>query len=396
MSLPGCWWGQIGFDAGHSRHNTVETGITSANVSSLRSDWSVDLRPESSEPMVRGGRVYLTTQDTLGQPMPLEMHARAVDGATGATVWDTTLLSWHVEPVTFGMVPATLVGDEMWTGYLEASQFLRVKSPVRLRLSDGSVLAEESNWPSSPAVEAGSTVLQLFGTGGTVIGDRLVVRDKTSLATLWTSFVSLDEHFPVSPPAVSDGQIYVVDGSNLLAFPAAGCGASDCHPTYENDLDAGALRTVAAVAGDDAVFVTTQSGEVIAVNRTDGQIAWRSGALSGATFDPAIANGTVYTIAGSTLYAFAADGCGATTCGPLWTASEVLSSAGGPVIAGDLVFASGSGMVKGFTADGCGAATCQPIAAVSVDGEVRHLTVAEGRLFVTSRNPGRLTAFSPH
>jgi hypothetical protein len=53
-------------------------------------------------------------------------------------------------------------------------------------------------------------------------------------------------------------------------------------------------------------------------------------------------------------------------------------------------------MVKVFTADGCGAATCQPIAAVSVDGEVRHLTVAEGRLFVTSRNPGRLTAFSPH
>jgi hypothetical protein len=51
--------------------------------------------------------------------------------------------------------------------------------------------------------------------------------------------------------------------------------------------------------------------------------------------------------------------------------------------------------VKAFPAAGCGASSCVPLTSVPVAGEVRHLTVAEGRLFVTSAGPARLTAFSP-
>jgi outer membrane protein assembly factor BamB len=397
--LSGCW-GQIGFDSGHSRFNNVESGLTSANVTALQTDWSVDLRTRSSEPMVRAGRVYLTTADTGSEPFPQEMHARALDTRTGRTVWDTLLESWCcLTPISFEAAPATLVGDEVWTAYQMIGTWdfpsaHSIKSPVRLAQSDGSVIAGEDNWPSSPAVESGSTVVQLRGTSG-LFGVGLVVRDKATLAPLWQAGLPVIS-FPASPPAVVDGQIFVVSGPFLLAFPAGGCGAADCAPTWNVNLGGGTLRTAAAASGGDKVYVTTASGELIAVNRSNGQVAWRSGALGAPTFDPAVANGRVHVIAGSTLSTFAADGCGALTCAPVWTAGGVRSVAGGPLVAGGVVYASAPGGVKAFAASGCGASSCPPLTSVPVAGDVRYLTVAEGRLFVTSENPARLTALSPH
>ena len=395
--LSGCWT-QIGFDAGHTRFNSLESGLTSANVGALAQDWSVPLRTVSSEPMVRGGRVYLATSDTASDPFPQEVHARAVDAATGATVWDNELFSWCcLESSRIGAAPVTLVGDEVWTGFesvITSPQFNTFRAPIRLSADDGSTLSTVSDFLPSPAVEDGPTVVQVKGSS-TLFGIGLVVRDKATQETLWQAGLPVIGA-PPPPPTVVDGQIFVPSGPFMLAFPDADCGQDTCPFTWDVNMGAGTLQSSTAFPGGKTVFATTQAGELLAVDRATGQIVWRTGALATPIADAAVAQGVVYVVAGSTLYAFAAGGCGAATCAPLWTGADVTASGGGPVVAGGVVYAGARGGVAAFAAGGCGATTCPASARVAVAGEVRHLTVAQGRLFVVSANPGRLTAFSAH
>jgi hypothetical protein len=75
-------------------------------------------------------------------------------------------------------------------------------------------------------------------------------------------------------------------------------------------------------------------------------------------------------------------------------------SAWAPTVAGDVVYiARSDNTIRAFPATGCGRPTCEEIGHVTVDGTIKSMSVAEGRLFVTSEDtPGRvqrLTAFEP-
>jgi hypothetical protein len=98
----------------------------------------------------------------------------------------------------------------------------------------------------------------------------------------------------------------------------------------------------------------------------------------------------------------ASDGCGGPTCEPLWAApvDPDESSAWAPTVAGGVVYVAGNdNTVHAFPAGGCGRSLCDEIGRVTVGGRIGTMSVAEGRLVVTSEvTPGRIyrvTAFAP-
>jgi hypothetical protein len=111
-----------------------------------------------------------------------------------------------------------------------------------------------------PVVAHASLVMYVEGVGCS--GNRLVVRDHTTRATLWTYTFPAD-HWPTTP-TVAHGKIIVVTGGPrhrgeaIYAFDASGCGSDVCepdwvvtHPTVPSTFD----RAVAGPHG--LVYVTT-------------------------------------------------------------------------------------------------------------------------------------------
>jgi glucose dehydrogenase len=86
LLLSGCWL-QVGADAGHTRYNSIESGLNRENVATLHVAWQRFLEGHSpnalSEPIVSGDRVFVTYVDTLQ-----EAGVMAFDTATGATAWE--------------------------------------------------------------------------------------------------------------------------------------------------------------------------------------------------------------------------------------------------------------------------------------------------------------------
>jgi outer membrane protein assembly factor BamB len=100
VALPGCWL-QIGAGPGHTRHQAFDGGLTAANVATLHELWSVEVPGTLSEPMVSEGRVFVTHTETHTSAV------RAVDAATGATLWNTGLVS--MPPVSGAFAAGTPV-----------------------------------------------------------------------------------------------------------------------------------------------------------------------------------------------------------------------------------------------------------------------------------------------
>ncbi len=158
-----------------------------------------------------------------------------------------------------------------------------------------------------------------------------------------------------SSPAVVNGVAYIgSDDGHLWAYPADGCGRSLC---------------------TQPLWVSTPLAQIIDA--------------------PTVANGIVYvgsqtslTSAAGRLNAFAAAGCGQSTCAPLWQgivgSQSVLQSS--PTVAGDVVYVgSYDGMLYAFSAGGCGAATCQPLWTAQTGGHIESTpTVWQGRVYVGS------------
>jgi len=402
--LPGCWL-QVGFDARHTRTNTFEHQLTAANVASLRHMWSVTVPGEASEPMIIGNRVFVTLTNTVSGSA--FVGVRALSLRNGATAWDRRLVSSPNASEVFS-APVAFVGDQLASGYGTAVVGSATDCAlVRLDPSTGAVVSSERTaWPVSPFVTAGSHVAQITFPAATdcfpSFLPSLVVRDRDTFTTRWSASLGPNAN-TAALPTLAGGQIFAVNGPNLMAFPVGGCGALTCTPTWSTDLGDSPTLPVPVAGPNPQLFVTTL--ELIAVDQQTGDVRWRA-PLPGASTGIAIARSTVYVTtvgpdsADNTLQAFAARGCGSATCSPLWTAALDTPSNAAPVAAGGVVYAGSTGAVRAFEADGCGASTCRELAHVQVDGFPRTLSVAQGHLLVTSSTDGgtasnTITAFAP-
>ena len=113
----------------------------------------------------------------------------------------------------------------------------------------------------------------------------------------------------------------------------------------------------------------------------------------------AVVDGVVYigSFYDGKLNAFAAEGCGAPTCAPLWVGNAGTYVDSSPAVAYRRVYVgSGDGQLKVFDARRCGQATCQPLWTGSAPGPQATMEsspmVANGVVYIGENN-NRVYAF---
>jgi outer membrane protein assembly factor BamB len=419
--LSGCWL-QAGYDAAHTWSNKDERTLTVANVASLEPVWSVDLAGSAQgEPIVSGDRVYLDESVDTGSYVDLSVQA--LDVATGATAWLQTLGSSPAiaSQESLGLTPA-VVGSELWTGFYMSfpSRFdlICYSRRVRLDAGTGAIVADESGFGST-AVPAGAVVAQIATPDNGCTHDQasVVVRDRASLATTWSS--------PLPAPGVSQGEVgptvaggrvFVTQASGIAMFAAGGCGAATCSPAWTFAVPFGTAPVGPVVAGPGGpggevfvvlyhVFGGPTSTELVALSAATGEVEWRAplggneidGFGVSLAVDGASVHAALSTSAGRRLQVFPVGGCEAAVCSPTWTAATTRDDAqwgSRPVVAGGVVYLPDAVGVHAFPAGGCGAATCAEIANIPVAGTPRSVTVSDGRLYVLTAD-NQMHAFAP-
>lgn len=389
----GCWL-QVGFDAGHSRHNDLENTLTTENVATVGPAWSHDFVDDAvDEPVVSGGKVYLVTAETSA------FVAQALDAATGTQIWETGE-PYCCGAYNQGVQPTTWVGDALWTSWNYTGQFpggdqLTAAWGVRIDPTDGTIL------------DAGDLLYGGFTTGArdaavSTTADfsdtTLRVVDAATKDLRWTAAIGPSPFGTtgrLAYPAVVGDQV-LADGTDglLRAYPLAGCGADECPPTWT--LDPGDDITSLVADGDHA-FATLAGGDLIAVDRHTGTVAW-SAPAAGDQIAVADAD-LVYATTGSGWSAYPAN-CAATPCAPTAGTDTGAAATTAPVVAGGVLYVGTEGAVHAYDAAGCvGADDDCLLAEIPVGGTVDGLVVAEGRLFVVHDPAGSdgdsLTVFEP-
>ena len=180
------------------------------------------------------------------------------------------------------------------------------------------------------------------------------------LAPIWSK--SFGRGVVNTPPIVASGRVYVHTSDGKVHAYRERDGSHRWVASIPDDT--GAKSALAASYG--SVFVTGPR-ELLALKAADGSMRWRAPRVSGS---PLLAYGSVF-VAGEEagLVAFDVRGCGAEVCPPLWS-SSVRSRSLFQIAAGDgQVYAvlpapaeSGSDLaLYAFAASGCGAAVCEPV-----------------------------------
>jgi hypothetical protein len=404
----GCW-PQPGAGPGHTRYNGAETALNSQNVAGLREAWSVPTVARPYEPVTDGRRVVVS-EDRY--PNDGTVHVEAFAPDTGSRLWDHVLVDNavrpHVSPVAFSGSDALVTGYG-FVGGVSPPPTTCPTALERLDPATGDRLAiEPGRRPVGPAVTSGDSVAVVtVPIGADCIpgsSQRFEVRDRQTLASRYT----YAQPVTGTVPTFAGDLVIITSGPQMLAFPAAGCGAATCSPTWAVTLpDSPPIQTTSfatPVASDGLLFVKT-------VTITAGQPPTTSidlrvfDAATGADLGrtPLEVGARTLAVRGSTVY-YAQEPSFATNVvnfraisycrdcperfTQLWTAPiDGTNFTADATIGGDVVYVAvnnGTGVVVALDADGCGAAACSPLATVPTTGFALDLSVARGRVFAAT------------
>jgi outer membrane protein assembly factor BamB len=237
----------------------------------------------------------------------------------------------------------------------------------------------------------------------------LDVANVRSLSNTWQA--ALGDIVLSSSPAVVGGVVYIgsSDGT-LFAYPADGCGADLCETPLWQSTNLAQIVDSPTVA-DGVVYIGSQTS----FDSNDGLLSafaasgcgapvcaplWQgvAGKESILESSPAVGGGFVYVGAyDGRLYAFDARGCGAARCRPVWTGATGGSIESSPTVVGGIVYiGSDDGKLYAFAAGGCGRAACAPLWTGDLGSAVFASTpaVANGVVYISSQHA--LSAFDAH
>jgi outer membrane protein assembly factor BamB len=375
----GCDWEQLGFGAAHTGTQPVERTIGPTNVAGLTQTWSAQIagRMTPISPAVVGGVVYMAAEgfvyavdahtgvrlwkapvsgffpsspavsDGVVYVAGDRLQAFAAGGCgakTCAALWTSDVFPSVSQFPPFSGSPAVSGG----VVYVDAIQLLAYDASGCGAPTCAPLWSSPSNAPpgalGTPAVVNGV----VYTTHGGVSAFAASGCGAAECAPLWTATV---DGFPSSGPAVAGGIVFVPSEDSggatgtLTAFRVADCSAAGCAPLWKAHTGG---------HSNQFVFLTPDNASA------------------------AIAGSVVYAAANeagkATLYAFRATGCGMSTCSPLWTgqapgfALSSPTSANGVVYLGTGWIAQGGeagtripGALVAFAASGCGASTCAPL-----------------------------------
>jgi outer membrane protein assembly factor BamB len=364
-------WPQGGFDAGQSRDNTDEWGISVANVGTLafRMNESPSGPPAQpiGDPFVEGlGLRYLTDTDA---------------GNNGLLGADAPYLSGDWLGVTDGPMSeaAAVAGTTVYavTGdQLYAYDALR--SSANCPQSQACVplwwaVLPQNTDPFAPVVADGEVFLTTRSGDVEAFDAAGVTNCSGSPLTctpLWKHSFGVGTFS--GPPAIipatstSAGIVFVSEMTNaarLVAYSETGTFLDESNP-----LPAASVSSPAIAGGRIAVSGTTPNTTTRVVTVLDPELVvqWTSTNLGGGNRPsaPAITGGKVFVVnANGKAAAFKAAGCGTSICDPVWTSAPLgAGNSVAPIVANGVLFVAAGADIGGydqvFAFDGAGIASC--------------------------------------
>ncbi|HEY7024853.1 MAG TPA: PQQ-binding-like beta-propeller repeat protein [Candidatus Limnocylindrales bacterium] len=384
-------WPQARDDPSQTGNGAAEFLINTSNVAKVHQIYATSVL--SSPPVEDGGNLYLgyfgnavAQFQAWAKPYPKIGWAASTDGPVTRSPAVAAGVVYAVSDDRLYALPENPSGTPvpLWTAILgdAAHPFAPVVADGHVYVADG-----------------GLGLLQVFDANGvTNCSGAPVV-----CTPLWfSSFTTV-----FGAPAVdakSDGgtgDVYLSvrnNGINKVAVrTAAGANAGSSAALATTSLSG------PAVAGG-RVFVSgwsagSSTATLYALDASTEALQWNSSDLGGSAGPTAVAvgNGHVFDQSSDgTLEAFKSSGCGVATCGPLW--SGVNYGPGGttpPTLANGVVYsaAGSSGFpyadlvaVHAFDANGCGSATCGEIGVPNYTGTDSEIVVVAGTVLGQGHN----------
>lgn len=370
LGATGCW-PSPGQGPNRNAHNPLEATLTAATVADLAEIWTAPLDGPLFQPannpsgeLVTGhGGVYVNDRTT----------AYRFDAATGGRDW-TFELPEHPAGQIAEMGQVLVQDHAVFAGYGDVGDWegdgaawgTRALDPVTglemgltvpggqpMALRDDDLLVAGNQCVEGVACNASYWLYDIDtgqGSWGTIgpnlnsyapptLGTNAVFSTTFTVNPTTTSLVQAHPRtgHPASPLWVTPlGQLAGAQAPVLSADEStlyvgtSGSGAGEGHTLFALDastgailwhVDVGAQVTAAAALAEGVLYVPTASG-LVAVDEEAGAVLWRGQAGAWISGQPAVAGGVVYTGAvDGAVRGFDADGCGAPSCAPLWSAA---------------------------------------------------------------------------
>jgi outer membrane protein assembly factor BamB len=407
-TLSACW-PIPGGNADRTAHNPFETAFTPDTVEDLASAWVADLGPGATGPvMVERGGVFVR----VGQ------EVTRLQLTSGAEAWTWGLpdgvpdISSVGEPLVIG--GRVLIGYGFgnlgghWFGTaVDLVTGATVAGPVAtglLQTARGSIAAGmTASFGSGTPVLVSYTLADV--TGATQVGGGNLAIEQFGSGSIGEVTVGRQGVFHAGNgllPAAGGG---VTQGAGVRRFPlapATGCGPPSAAifacPTWATPL---ATVTGVVIGPGEVLHVGRAGGALVALDGATGALLWETPVGASVSATPALADGVLYVpTADGHLVAVDADGCGAATCQPLWSAAiDGTAINEQPAVSGDgedaVVFVGTSGgTVAAVAATGCGDPTCRkPLWEASVGAAVTGAPAVSGGAVVVGTASGQVAAF---
>ena len=413
LGLSGCWL-QPGYGPERQNSNPLEEGLTEDTLGGLHEAWAAPVAvPLGSQPLVTGVAVYLGGVHGTGEGSTFTVLA--VNRSTGAPRWRRDL---PIGPFPGRGAILSVAGDEVLTARIAPTGSELVTFDAATGTTLGTVPDSRLVDPDTAVVNHAVVAHRAFAlSAGTY---SLVVRDRDTLAQLWTAPIGAFTLGSGDPLIIADGRLYVRDqdttGPVVKAFDVAGCGAAVCAPVWT----AAVPPPAAGETSDATLLAATDDGHIL-LRRT-----WNSGTPGGPFGHDLVALTTAGTtawehplseltgvaVAGDEVFVVGRDPASlsgdnalfaiTTATGSLtWQAAPPLPR-GTPVVAGGLVYVEGDAPAPDvfvFDADGCGTPTCDDLAVLDTGpgtGGIYAMTIAGSTFYVNKAGPAaHLIAYRP-
>ena len=351
-------WLQPAGDAAHRRWNPGAKTLTAANVGSLRQAWHTD-GPTGAFVVSRS--VYGVSSSTL----------YSLDLATGAIQWAKTPSA----PITGGPF---------------------VDSVDTIRISYGSAFGDgfETTFDRNGASPSDQGDDHAEAIQGALVvrdaGRSVRVRASGSPSTEgWIDVSGTPMRGSFYPAAfaaratVAAGRVYVPQAYNGHTFvvsaydPSRACTNGFCEALWSAGIGTGDVT----VSPDGSTLFVPSSEMTVpiltALDAATGTERWSRTEVSGGV---ATDGDSVFVAGGDVFAPRSLRALDPDTGVTKWTAVEAAS--GAVAVGAHLVFGAFGSEVRAFDADGCGSTTCQPLWSAEVDSPVSSIVLARGRVFV--------------
>lgn len=411
LVLTGCW-AMPGQGPDRRSHNAFEQVVTVESAERLEQAWEAQVAP--NEPTY-GTPVGDPVLSTGGVHVAAGGLTHGLDPRTGAALWthrtapDEYGGGWAIQPLA--------LGDEVLAQAVLGSMSGR---PAGREWLDGRTGRPVDEMDTGADLDTATTrylVGRSFDRSTAQTGAvHLSVADRAEPANSWYGLLSLagqdaravtlGRHFVYESgwgPFGADPSVGPGPGVRAFALEGVedGCGpdgyAIFLCPSWATSLEGLGSPVTSPVLGpgEDALYVGTDAGNLVALDPADGTILWTAPLGSGPSDEPALADEILYVaLEDGRLVALPVAGCPA-SCSVAW--SSPLGSPGGqPAVAGGaVVVGTDTGRLVALDGAGCGAATCAPLWDDDLGAPVTgDPAISGGRVYVGTGD-GRLVAYAP-